>query len=257
MPEGDTVYRTAANLRAALSGEVLTGCDIRVPAYATLDLSGEKVDDVISRGKHLLVLVGDLAIHSHLKMEGSWHLYTSGGPWQRPAFQARIVLSTPHRVAVGFSLGLLEIVARDRAGLTHLGPDPLGPDWDLDEATRRVAAVPERPIALAMLDQRNLAGLGNVYSNELCFLMGVLPTTPVDQLDDLRALTRRAARLLQANKDRSRRSTTGDLRSGRELWVYGRVLRPCRRCGTPVERGEIGDSAMTTRVTYWCPCCQR
>ena len=114
MPEGDTVYRTARRLRDALEGRVLTHSDFRVPAFATLDLAGERVDSVASRGKHLLIRVGGVSIHSHLKMEGSWEVYPVGARWRHPAFQARVVLSTADVVAVGFLLGILEVVPRER-----------------------------------------------------------------------------------------------------------------------------------------------
>lgn len=172
MPEGDTVYRSAHNLAEALDGQVLTRCDVRVSKFATVDLTGETIDSVVPRGKHLLMRVGDAVIHSHLKMEGSWHLYPIGGgerpKWHRPAFQARIVLETAEWQAVGFELGLLEIVPRtaEEDVVGYLGPDLLGPDWDSEEALRRLSADPERPIGLALLDQRIMAGLGNVYRAE-------------------------------------------------------------------------------------------
>jgi endonuclease-8 len=263
VPEGDTVYRTATQLNAALTGATLTGCDIRVPAFATLDLTGEVVHEVVSRGKHLLARVGGYSIHSHLKMEGSWELYRPGARWRHPAFQARIVLETADWVAVGFQLGTLDVVPRDREGelVGYLGPDLLGPDWDAVEAVRRLAVHPEQPFALAFLDQRNLAGLGNVYRNELCFLRGVLPTRPVAEVPDLPRMILLAKRTLEANKNRVDRITTGDRRDGRQDWVYGRAGRPCRRCGTPIQAGTLGDPVRpgrgaTDRDIYWCPRCQ-
>ncbi|PPG87130.1 DNA glycosylase [Rathayibacter sp. AY1F3] len=262
MPEGDTVYRSAHNLAEALDGEVLTRCDVRVPKYATVDLTGETIDEVVPRGKHLLMRVGDALIHSHLKMEGSWHLYARGGgerpKWHRPAFQARIVLETEDWQAVGFELGLLEIVPRsaEEDVVGYLGPDLLGADWDADEALRRLSADPERPIGLALLDQRIMAGLGNVYRAELCFLRGVLPTRPVGGSGDLVRTIALAKRLITMNRERIERTTTGNLRPGQQLWVYGRDRKPCRRCGTPIERGELGDDELQLRVTYWCPHCQ-
>lgn len=177
MPEGDNVYRTARLLRDALEGEMLTGSDFRVPAFATLDLAGERVDSVVSRGKHLLIRVGSVTIHSHLKMEGSWEVYAVGARWRHPGFQARVVLGTADAVAVGFQLGLLEVVSRsdEDSVVGYLGPDLLAPDWDPDEAVRRLAEHPDQPIAVSLHDQRNLAGLGNVYVNEVCFVRGMLP----------------------------------------------------------------------------------
>lgn len=257
MPEGDTVYRAATNLNAALAGSVLTGCDIRVPKFATVDLTGDLVHEVVSRGKHLLLRAGEFTVHSHLKMEGSWHLYQHGTRWRRPTHQARIVLETDDWVAVGFSLGVLEVLATDAEddAVGHLGPDLLGPDWDPDEALRRLLADPTRAVGLALLDQRNLAGIGNVYRGELCFLRGILPTRPIGDVAQPEKLVELAHRLLVANKDRVDRTTTGTLRGATD-WVYGRTGRPCRRCGTKIVGGELGDNDLSLRATYWCPSCQ-
>lgn len=257
MPEGDTVYQTARRLNAALGGSVLTGCDIRVPAFATVDLTGETVHEVVSRGKHLLMHIGGFTIHSHLKMEGTWRLYHHGERWTRPAFEARIVLQTADRQAVGFALGELDVVARDREVdlVGHLGPDLLGPDWNEAEAIRRLAQHPEQAIAVALLDQRNLAGLGNVYANELCFLRGMLPTRPVAEVD-LPAAVALARRLITANRDRPERTTTGELRRGRRTWVYGRAGESCRRCGTRIQQMRLGRTELEQRETFFCPHCQ-
>ena len=258
MPEGDTVYRTAWNLDQALHGARLTRCDVRVPAFATVDLTGQTVHEVLSRGKHLLMRVGEASIHSHLKMEGSWHLYRHGSAWRRPAFQARIVLETEEWVAVGFELGLLEVVplTQEAALLDYLGPDLLGPDWDAAEAVRRLESRPVRPIAVALADQGNLAGLGNEYVTELCFLRGLLPTRPVAEVTDVPGLVALARRLILANRDRSDRITTGNARRGMQSWVFGRAGQPCRRCGTSIVRGLLGRSELEQRVTAWCPRCQ-
>jgi endonuclease-8 len=257
MPEGDTVYRTATNLNRALAGRRLVRCDIRVPAFATVDLTGDVVKGVVSRGKHLLIRAGEHTIHSHLKMEGSWHLYRHGTRWRRPEWQARVILATDEWVAIGFQLGTLDVVPRaEEPGVVgHLGPDLLGPDWDPVEALVRLTADPARAIGLALLDQRVMAGLGNVYRNELCFLGGALPTRPVGELADPARLIALAHRLIDANKDRVERTTTGTLRGATD-WVYGRAGRPCLRCGTRIERGELGDSELQLRDTYWCPRCQ-
>ncbi|MGO4784598.1 DNA-formamidopyrimidine glycosylase family protein [Cryobacterium sp. W22_MBD10_FK3] len=266
MPEGDTVYRSARSLDEALHGATLTRCDIRVPAFATVDLTGQRVHEVLSRGKHLVAHVGETSIHSHLKMEGTWHLYRHGTAWRRPAFQARIILETADWVAVGFELGTLELfpTTEDEQHLGYLGPDLLGPTWDAAEAVRRLraageagdGAAGERPVAVALGDQRNLAGLGNVYVNELCFLRGLLPTRPISQVADLDGLVALAHRLITANRDRSERTTTGNLRRGMRTFVYGRERQPCRRCGTRIRSAELGRSELEQRVTYWCPRCQ-
>lgn len=258
MPEGDTVFRTARTLDQALHGELLTRCDLRVPAFATVDLAGERMHEVASRGKHLLMRVGEASIHSHLKMEGAWHLYRHGSRWQRPAFQARAVLETDDWVAVGFDLGLLEVLplAREAEQLAWLGPDLLGADWDADEAVRRIRSEPEKPIAVALADQSNLAGLGNEYVNELCFLRGILPTRPVAAVTDVPALVALAHRLILANRDRNERTTTGNTRRGAQSWVFSRAGQACRRCGIRIESGSLGRNELELRNTFWCPRCQ-
>ncbi|MEO8527934.1 MAG: DNA-formamidopyrimidine glycosylase family protein [Pseudolysinimonas sp.] len=258
MPEGDTVWKTAQLQNAALAGHLLTSSDIRVPKFATVDLAGETVHEVVARGKHLFHRIGELSIHSHLKMEGIWRAYAPGEKWQRPAHLARVILDTPNVQAVGFELGLLEVIptAHEAEVVAYLGPDLLGPDWDAAEAVSRLAAAPEVPVYVAVLDQRNLAGIGNVYANEMCFVRGLLPTRPVGEVSDLPALVDLAERMLQANKDRWTRSTTGDLRPGKRSWVYGRRGRPCRRCGTRLLGGELGHLGTEERVVTWCPRCQ-
>ena len=258
MPEGDTVWKTAQLQHAALAGLVLEKSDFRVPKFATVDLSGETVHEVVSRGKHLFHRVGDVSIHSHLKMEGAWRAYRPGEKWTKPEFKARVILDAPGVQSVGFELGTLEVLrtADEDTVVGHLGPDLLGPDWDAVEAVGRLAADAEVPIYVALLDQRNLAGVGSVYANEIAFLRGVLPTRPVGETPDLPAVVDLAERMLQANKQRWTRSTTGDLRPGQTSWVYGRKGRPCRRCGTRLLGGELGRLEGQERVVTWCPRCQ-
>ncbi|OMC04962.1 DNA glycosylase [Mycobacterium sp. NS-7484] len=249
MPEGDTVFHTATALRDALEGKALTRCDIRVPRYATVDLSGHAVDEVLSRGKHLFIRVGPASIHSHLKMEGSWRI-----GWSKAApHRIRAVLETADSRATGIDLGVLEVLDRDNdmAAVEHLGPDLLGPDWDPRTAAANLTADPDRELAQALLDQRVMAGVGNVYCNELCFVFGRLPTSPVSTLTDPLRVVQRARDMLWLNRSRWNRTTTGDTRTGRQLWVYGRAGEPCRRCGTLIQTDWGGE-----RVTYWCPSCQ-
>ena len=254
MPEGDTVFRTAALLREALVGKTLTGCDVRVPRYATVDLSGHLVDEVLSRGKHLFIRVGPASIHSHLKMDGSWRISPRGVP----AHKIRILLRAPDVTAAGIDLGVLEILDRDHDldAVAHLGPDLLGEDWDPHVAAANLVADPDRGLAAALLDQRILAGVGNVYANELCFIFGRRPLSTVATLSDPLRVAIRAREMLWANRLRRDRTTTGNSRSGQQLWVYGRAGQPCRRCGTRVARAEpVGGSQ--DRISYWCPNCQR
>ncbi|WP_431783366.1 Fpg/Nei family DNA glycosylase [Streptomyces chumphonensis] len=260
MPEGDTVWRTARRLHVALSGERLSRGELRVPAFATADLAGREVVETLPRGKHLLTrLSGGLTLHSHLRMDGAWRLYAAGERWSGgPGHQIRAVLENAERAAVGYRLPVLELLpTREEARVVgHLGPDLLGPDWDAAEALRRLRSAPGRDVGEALLDQRNLAGVGNVYRSELCFLARVPPWTPVGEVASLDRLVELARRLLDANKARPDRVTTGDRRRGRQLWVYGRQHRPCLRCGTPVARGEAAGPPGAPRPVYWCPRCQ-
>jgi endonuclease-8 len=260
VPEGDTVWRTARLLDRALSGKVLTTTDLRVPAYATWDLAGATVSETLSRGKHLLTRIdADQAwtLHTHLKMEGAWRILKPGQRWPRPAHTARVVLETSDTVAVGFQLGIVEVVSRDREAelVGHLGPDLLGPDWDPGEAVRRLGAEPDRTVKEALLDQRNLAGIGNVYACELCFVLGLDPLTPVARVPDLPRLAARAHQMLDQNRHRGVQSTTGDLARGRTFWVYARGGQPCRRCRTRIVESSLGAEGQA-RVTYHCPHCQ-
>jgi len=272
VPEGDSVWRAARQLHEALAGQTLTASDFRVPRFATLNLTGWTVAEVVPRGKHLLMRVkgpGDkaLTIHSHLKMEGTWQVYPPGGRWRKPGFTARCVLRTAAADAVGFSLGILEVVAtaNEDSIVGFLGPDLLGPDWDPDEAERRLLARPEVPIGVAILDQSNLAGIGNIYRCEACFLSGVHPATPVSGVADLRTLMTDAKQLLEANLGPGRRVTILNARgmpvgrmAGRPgYWVYRRDQHPCLKCGTPVRRGLLGKlNGEEERDIYFCPKCQ-
>lgn len=261
MPEGDTVYRAARLLDRRLSGHVLVATDFRVPQLATTDLAGATVLETVSRGKHLLTRIDTAqeawTLHTHLKMEGAWRVHAPGERWRRPAHQARVVLRTAGAEAVGFSLGVVELLprAQEHEVVGHLGPDLLGPDWDEQEALRRLLEDPARPLNEVLLDQTRLAGIGNMYMAELCFTGGVHPRTPVGEVPDLRRLVRRAKQMLELNKQRAVQSTTGDLRDRERMWVYRRDKRPCRRCGTPVEVDMTGPEGRE-RATYWCPACQ-
>jgi len=255
VPEGDSVYQAARRLDV-LTGHVLTASDFRVPSLATTDLTGRQVLETVSRGKHLLTrLEGDITVHSHLKMEGRWDVHAPGTRWRRPEHEARAVLRTEKTEAVGFNV-LVDVVATlaEHSLVGHLGPDLLGPDWDPDEALRRLRRQDHVPIGIALLDQRNLAGIGNVYRAELCFLSGVDPHAPVSAVKDLPRLVSRSHQMLVAHKDRHSRVTTGDLRPGRRLWVYGR-RGPCLRCGTRIEVDELGPEGQE-RIVWWCPRCQ-
>ncbi|OEJ34031.1 Fpg/Nei family DNA glycosylase [Streptomyces subrutilus] len=259
MPEGDSVLRAAARLHTALAGKTLTRSDLRVPRFATADLTGRTTLDVTPRGKHLLArFEGGLTLHSHLRMDGAWHVFPAGAKWRGgPDYEIRAILGTAEHTAVGYRLPVLELIrtADEDRVVGHLGPDLLGPDWDPDRAASNLFAAPGRPLGEALLDQRNLAGIGNIYKAELCFLAGVTPWTPVGELprSALPRLAAAAHRLLAANTGArpGGRNTTGSRRRGQGLFVYGRAHRPCLRCGTPVR-----EAPQDGRPTYWCPRCQ-
>ena len=256
MPEGDTVFLAATRLDAALAGQTLTRTDFRVPRIATVDLAGRTVEQVVSHGKHLLFrIAGGVTLHTHFKMNGSWHLYRPGERWKEPEWQVRALLETAPWIAVGFRLAVVDLLhaAREHEVLGHLGPDPLSQEWDADEALRRLTAEPDRAIGDALLDQRVMAGPGNVWKSEICFLRGVDPRTPVGRLSRPERLVALVKELFEANRTTGSQITTGDLRPGRTQWVYGRAGRPCRRCGTPI---RVRAPREPERVTYWCPACQ-
>lgn len=270
MPEGDTVWLTARRLHETLADRTLTHTDLRVPRLATVDLSGRRVLDVVPRGKHLLARIeGGHTLHSHLGMDGSWRITPAGqSPRGGPAHQVRAVLRTAQHTATGYRLPLLELLAttEESGAVGHLGPDLLGPDWDAAEAERRLRADSTRPLAEALLDQRNLAGIGNVYAAELCFLAGTSPWTPAGSLPEplLPRLLAAARKLLEANKETfNRRTTKAALHAPRStaydrdraLWVYGRGRRPCHRCRTPVRTGSYGPPDRP-RTIWYCPHCQ-
>lgn len=256
MPEGDTVHRTAQRLADALVGDEVTRFDIRVPRSATADLRGARVHAVLARGKHLLERIGDYTLHSHLKMEGRWDVYRPGQRWRRPAYAARAIVGTEGAETVGFDLALVEVLptADEHRVVGHLGPDPLGPDWDAREAARRLSADP-RAAHVALLDQRNVAGFGNEYANELLFVRGIPPTRPATDLDAA-ALLETGVRMIRANLPRAERTFTGDSRPGRRTWVYRREGQPCRRCGSAIRARTLGASPTSERNVFWCPRCQ-
>ena len=251
------VWLTARRLHGALTGRVLTRSDFRVPRFATADLSGQTVTETVSRGKHLLTRTdAGVTVHTHLRMDGSWRIRPAAGPVSG-GHRIRLILANSQWQAVGYLLGVVEILptATEQSAVGHLGPDLLGPDWDPAEAERRLRADPARPVGEALLDQRNLAGIGNIFGTEMLFLRGLSPWRPVGEVADLRALVELGQRLLDANKERPGIITTGVTRRGQEHWVYGRAGQPCRRCGTTIGRAGQGAPG-EERVRAWCPHCQ-
>lgn len=257
MPEGDTVWLAGRRMNNALAGGALVRGELRVPAHATSDLAGRTVLEVRSRGKHLLTrLSGRITLHTHFRMDGSWHLYPAGESWRGgPEWQVRAVLQTPTWQAVGYRLPVVSLLPTDHEShvVGHLGPDLLGEDWNPLEAARRLSSDPSREIGEVLLDQRVMAGLGNIYRTEVCFLVGVTPWTPIRDVDDVDRVVLLARRLLVANRERPRQVTTGLAGRGARHWVFERGQ--CLRCGSRVARSRQG-AATRERITYWCPECQ-
>lgn len=266
MPEGDTLARTAAGLRPHLVGREVLAARVRLRGPQVERLVGARVEAVESLGKHLLIRsTTGLELRTHLGMHGSWHRYRPGERWRRAPTRASVVIEVDGAVAVCFDAAVVELYEARAASihpvLSSLGPDILAPDFDADEARRRLRdpARSDRSIAEALLDQRALAGIGNVYKNETLWLERVDPFATVGSLDDatLDRLVATARRLMLANVAPARgpeRTTTGDGRAGEgRLWVYRRAGRPCRRCGSPIRARRHGE---LPRTTYWCPGCQ-
>ena len=262
MPEGDSVYRVARRLDQGLKGRRLARTDLRTPKVATIDLAGRSVVETTTHGKHLLTrLSGDLTLHTHLRMQGSWAVTSVGRRLpSRLMGDVRVVLETVKGpTAYGFLLPVVDVIhtSRERDFVGHLGPDPLREDWDPEEAVRRLTADPDRPLAAALLDQRSMAGLGNLWVNEICFLRGHTPWTPVDDVD-MPALVRFAARALRTSalNPEAYQVTTGSTRRGEKHWVAGCAGRPCRRCGTPIRVVDEVVNDPEQRRSWWCPSCQ-
>lgn len=259
MPEGDTVWLAAQRMQTALAGATLRRGEFRLPQLATLDLTGVTVREVVPRGKHMLIRLADgRTLRTHFRMDGSWHIYRPGTKWRGgPAYDIRVILAVDDWECVGYRLHDVEIVptADEHTLVGHLGPDVLGPDWDLDEALRRLREQPDEQVGVAILDQRNLAGIGNLYKVETLFLNGVHPWARVADVANLEGVVTRARTLMLANRHRPEQTTTGIPRRGEDHWVAGRKGKPCRKCRTPILLGEQGPVTQE-RVTWWCPTCQ-
>lgn len=260
MPEGDTLFQTAAALRPLLLGRPIVAARARVPGPMIDKVIGASVTEVETLGKHLVLHFDNgLALHTHLRMRGAWHRYAPGERWRKPPSQARVVLEVADHVVVLFNAPVAELV-RERVlethpGLTRLGPDLLAPEFDAAEALVRLRARAEVPLGEVLLDQQALAGIGNVFKSEILFVERLDPWTRVGDVDDagLTRLLATAERLLRENAatGAGRRTTSADV-AGR-LWVYGRAGRPCLRCRRPIQARRQGRD---NRLTYWCPTCQ-
>jgi endonuclease-8 len=266
MPEGDTIHRAARTLNAALAGRTITRFETVFPKLARVDhdtpLAGRVVESVTAAGKNLLMqFSGDLHLRTHMRMNGSWHIYRPGERWRKRFSDMRIVLETAEWVAVAFNVPVAEFydaqsLAR-QDDLLHIGPDFLGETFDSAEAVRRIREHPEEEIANVLLNQRVVAGIGNEYKSELLFMTGVSPFAPVREVSEtqLQSILRTARKVMLANvaKRAAGRITTFSLDRSQAQYVYGRGGKPCRRCGTRIEYAKQGRDA---RGTYWCPKCQ-
>lgn len=256
------MWLAAQRMNRALGGHELTRGELRVPQLAAVDLAGHTVTEVLARGKHMLTRFDDgHTLRSHFRMAGTWHIQAPGQPWRGgPAFSVRAVLATELRECIGYRLyDLAYVPTTEEASLVgHLGPDLLGPDWETAEAVRRLGRHPESEVGVALLDQRNLAGIGTLYRTEGLFLAGVHPQRLVGDIESERMsqIVDRIRRMMMSNRERPEQSTTGSLRRGETHWIFELAGRPCRRCRTPIARGEQGPPPYA-RVTYWCPSCQR
>jgi endonuclease VIII len=251
MPEGDTIFRTAATLRSWLVGREITAARCVLASVPAGILVGDTVTDAEARAKHLLIrFASGRVLHTHQRMTGSWHVYSASERWRRPAGQARVVLEAGDRVAVGFNVPVIELLAPRmdsvHPSLTGLGPDVLVDPFDVDVAVARIGAVPDREIGDVLLDQRVISGIGNIYRCESLFIGRVSPRRPVGVVAEreVRTVVEAAVRLMRAS--------AGGASMG-ERWVYGRAARPCRRCGSRISSGRVG---LAARTAYWCPRCQ-
>jgi endonuclease-8 len=271
VPEGDTIFRAARTLHRALAGRIITVFESVYPALTNLDAAdpvvGRTVESVSSRGKHLLMIFsGPITLHTHMRMNGSWHIYRTGERWRAPRRDMRIVVGTEPYVAVGFNIPVAELLTPDQLAhhpvIGSLGPDLTDPRFDGSDVTVRIKARPRDTIADLLLDQRVLSGIGNVLKSEILFVAGIHPFTLAGRLEDheLTRILEVALRLMTMNIVESQsirpamgRQTTGSLDPSAKLHVYGRSSRPCRRCGTLIRSAKSGVDA---RLTYWCPRCQ-
>jgi endonuclease-8 len=268
MPEGDTLARIAVALRPYLAGRVVTGARARLPGPQISRIVGQKIDAVDAAGKNLLIKFdGGLELRTHLGLHGSWHRYRPGETWRRPPSRAALVLEVPGAIAVCFDAPVVELFER-RAEAVHptismLGPDLLDDAYDQAEAVRRLRDPARADVAIgeAILDQRAVAGIGNVFKSEVLFIERVDPFATMGTLDapTIVRVLGKARELLKANARSDApagRTTTVDPKSGRKLapsrlWVYDRAGRPCHRCGTLILSAPQG--AELPRTTYWCP----
>jgi endonuclease-8 len=258
VPEGDTIHAAALKIGAALLDSEIVAIETPQPRHA-MDrwpdrLAGRAVRTVDARGKHLFIrFEGDLTLHSHLRMNGMWGVYSGGRRWSRGRHRAWLVIRTPEAEVVQFDGPVLELMTESRTRfdlrLAALGTDILAPDFSEERFLARLREDdPTRGIGDALLDQRNIAGIGNVWKSEGCFGAQIDPWRRVSEVSDGEAL-----RIVRVTRPRMQESVS---RGGhiRGLQVYDRQGRQCPRCATSHirARGQGDDN----RTTYWCPNCQ-
>ena len=274
MPEGDTIWRAARTLQRAIGGRVVTHFETVLVKLARVNedtpVAGRTVERVESEGKWLVMrFSGGLILLTHMLMSGSWHIYRPGEKWQRSRYDMRVVIGTAEWLAVAFRVPVAEFhteasLAR-REGFRTLGPQVLDEGFDAEQAVKNLRSRPDLEIGVALMTQRLVAGMGNVFKSEVCFACGVNPFRTVASLtdDELRALMAAAVKLMKANvTERSggpivtyfgMRRTTGRSEPTENLWVYHRTGKPCRKCGTAI----VGRKhAIDARSSFWCPQCQ-
>lgn len=259
MPEGDTLFRIAATLTRAITGKVVTAFSSPLPALAEAKLEGRTITLVEARGKNLLIHFDDgRALHTHLRMSGSWHIYRHGERWQKPESYARVVLSTADFVTVCFSAPVVDLLAKGGVErhdhLQGLGPDLLKEEFDPVEARRRLRERGDRALGEAVMTQAAVAGIGNVYKSEVLFLLRLDPFAPVSAYDDatLDRVMEKARTLMKQNLQGYPRTTRTAL-AGPRVWAYGRNGEPCLECGTLI---KVRRQGLAGRTTYYCPACQ-
>src|SRR6476469_196787 len=258
MPEGDTIHYAANRIRPILVGAVPAELTTPHPRF-THDrwperLAGRAVESVDAHGKHLFIrFAGDLVIHSHLRMTGSWGTYRDGQRWRRSPRRAWLVIRNRGQVVVQFDGPLLALMTESRTRfdrrLTALGPDILAEEMDEPRFLRRLREDdPTRPIGDALLDQRTIAGIGNLWKVEGCFAAEIDPWRPTGEVSDDEAL--RIVRLTRPRMQQSARD--GNQKAFRT--IYNRRDMTCPRCGGRIQqRGQWDDN----RPTFWCAGCQR
>jgi len=260
MPEGDTLHRTAHTLGRVLAGQRLVRVRSSVAQIAEAELAGHVVEAVTARGKNLLVRFDDgRVLHTHLKMRGSWHVYRPGERFQRPEYQARVILEVSDALAVCFAAPTVRLLSPNAARadpyLNGLGPDLIPDEFDLERALSGLRALAECSLGEALMTQTAISGVGNIYKSETLFICRLNPFQTISELNfqQLVGVVQTARELLKKNAQpgSAQRTTTNGMNSA--YWVYKRSGKPCFICGSTVRMQRQGT---LHRSTYYCPSCQ-